>query len=485
MDRPEGGKVLFSQVSPPIYEDSSPVTTEGSERSDSSGHFHPRTHFDNLSDIGGEIQTVPSLPNLGEEANAQLTESDIFDMKNLNVAGTTSEMQSNISVVDSMSVLDDRVPESELATAAGTPEEAPEEELKPGDVSVEPVQPLVRSSCGRYAFCRTRVENPVLPSTVTELTYPFEPRPNPGDMPFNEQYRKMFKQSKVYIVGTAHFSKQSQQDVYKTIRAVQPDVVFIELCASRYTLLTLSEESLLRDASKLTADRVLQMVRENGVSQGLLHALMLSTSAMITRELGMAPGGEFRAAFHSVNYVPACRLVMGDRPISITFQRAISALSLYQKAKVFINMILSGAKITPEDIERCKQRDLLEEILAEMAGEYPQLTEIFVNERDQFLVYNLRQMMERYTAAKIDAARVCGAPYQPFTMVAVVGVGHVPGMVQNWESEIDIERLVTIPERTFTSKVVGFTIRLAVVGSVVYGVYRLGRFTHTSLRPYF
>ncbi len=35
------------------------------------------------------------------------------------------------------------------------------------------------------------------------------------------------------MVGTAHFSKESNEDVTKTIVAVQPDVVMVELCDKR------------------------------------------------------------------------------------------------------------------------------------------------------------------------------------------------------------------------------------------------------------
>lgn len=40
-----------------------------------------------------------------------------------------------------------------------------------------------------------------------------------------------------------------------------------------------------------------------------------------------------------------------------------------------------------EDVERCKDKDLLESLLSEMAGEFPQLSHIFVNERDQYMTY--------------------------------------------------------------------------------------------------
>ena len=43
-----------------------------------------------------------------------------------------------------------------------------------------------------------------------------------------------------------------------------------------------------------------------------------------------------------------------------------------------------------EDVERCKQKDLLEEMLREMTGEFPALSEVFVSERDLFLANSLQ-----------------------------------------------------------------------------------------------
>ena len=41
---------------------------------------------------------------------------------------------------------------------------------------------------------------------------------------------------------------------------------------------------------------------QNGVMQGVLNILLLNMSAYITKELGMAPGGEFRVAFNEVRF---------------------------------------------------------------------------------------------------------------------------------------------------------------------------------------
>jgi hypothetical protein len=42
-----------------------------------------------------------------------------------------------------------------------------------------------------------------------------------------------------------------------------------------------------------------------------------------------------------------------------------------------------------EEVERCKQKDLLEEMLREMTGEFPALSRVFVAERDIYLANSL------------------------------------------------------------------------------------------------
>lgn len=48
-----------------------------------------------------------------------------------------------------------------------------------------------------------------------------------------------------------------------------------------------------------------------------------------------------------------------------------------------------------DDVERCKQKDLLEQMMAEMIGEFPDLHRTIVSERDVYLTYMLRQAARR------------------------------------------------------------------------------------------
>ena len=44
-----------------------------------------------------------------------------------------------------------------------------------------------------------------------------------------------------------------------------------------------------------------------------------------------------------------------------------------------------------EDVEKCKQKDILEQTIEQMTGEFPALGRVFVSERDIFLAHSLRK----------------------------------------------------------------------------------------------
>jgi len=149
----------------------------------------------------------------------------------------------------------------------------------------------------------------------------------------------------VYIVGTAHFSHESQEDVAKTILMTRPRVVVVELCVGRLNILRLNEETILEEAKNLNFEKIRATVKQYGAVQGALYLLFLSTSAHLTRQLGMAPGGEFRRAYNEARNVEGCRIHLGDRPIHVTLHRALAALSLWQKIKLVWHLLLNRSPI--------------------------------------------------------------------------------------------------------------------------------------------
>lgn len=301
------------------------------------------------------------------------------------------------------------------------------------------------------------------------LKWKFRPSNPVGNLPETVTVLETDYGSKVYLVGTAHFSLESQEDVAKTIQAVQPDSVMIELCKSRVNMLSLDEATILEEAKGLSFQKIAATLEQNGLLQGVLYFLLLSMSAHLTKQLGMAPGGEFRRAYHEAQQVPGCLVHLGDRPIHVTLQRALAKLSLWQKIRIAWHMLRAKGPISKEEVERCKQKDLLEEMLAEMTGEFPELSQVFVTERDIYLAYSLQM------AALPQLSPLSHEVATPSTVVGVVGIGHVPGIKERWGKvkDEDIPAILHIPESSNTSKIIRKCLRFSVYGLGLYGIYKI------------
>ena len=277
--------------------------------------------------------------------------------------------------------------------------------------------------------------------------------------------------AKVYLVGTAHFSKESCEDVRSVIQAVQPDIVVIELCKARTNLLQLDEETILEEAQNLNLDKSLEIIRSQGTVQGVMYLLLLSMSAHLTKELGMAPGGEFRTAYQEAQKLSGCIVQLGDRPVNITLKRAIGALGAWQKLKLAWNILTNKDVVTKEDVERCKDRDLLHDMLAEMAGEFPGLSSVFVNERDIFLAHSLQM-----AADAIPRGRVI-SDLSPRTVVGVVGIGHLPGIVEKWGTvtQEQVRAVTKVEPPSLMARAAVFTVKSLFYGGCLYGAYKVLR----------
>ncbi|CAI5664780.1 unnamed protein product [Oreochromis niloticus] len=292
-----------------------------------------------------------------------------------------------------------------------------------------------------------RQSSPELPETVSCLTAP--------------------DGSILYLVGTAHFSDSSKKDVATTIRAVQPDVVVVELCQYRVSMLKMDENTLLKEAKDINLDKVQQAIKQNGLMSGLMQILLLKVSAHITEQLGMAPGGEFREAFKEAGRVPFCKFHLGDRPIPVTFKRAIAALSLWQKARLAWGLCFLSDPISKEDVEKCKQKDLLEQTMSEMIGEFPALHKTIVAERDIYLTHTLRQAT-RCVESPPNAQKV------PAVVVGVVGMGHVPGIERNWDKQLNINEIMSVAPPSRIGWVLCAVIKGVMMGMLGYACYRAG-----------
>jgi len=224
----------------------------------------------------------------------------------------------------------------------------------------------------------------------------------------------------LYLVGTAHVSEASVDEVQDVIERLRPDVVCVELCQARYNALT------SQDAWK-NLD-IFKVIREGKTLFLLANLAIGAYQRRIGDDLGVKPGAELLAAVKKAEEVGA-RVVLIDRDIHITLKRTWANLGFFDKMALggaIVQSMFSREQISAVEIENLKQQAHLSEMLSEFAKEMPAVKEPLIDERDQYL-------MSGVEAAGGDK------------VVAVVGAAHVPGMQANLGKPVDRARLERLP----------------------------------------
>ena len=257
--------------------------------------------------------------------------------------------------------------------------------------------------------------------------------------------------TKYFVVGTAHVSQKSVDEVRHVIEEIQPDVVCVELCKSRHDALT--KDSAFRDLD------VFKVVREGKGLYLLAHLALSSYQRRIGASLGVKPGAELLAAVTAARdkNIP---VELIDRDINVTLKRTWANLGLWKRSMLLSSLLVGwesgkGEPVTEKTVEDLKDPKALSEILTELGTAVPEVKGPLVDERDQYLV-------SKMTEAGAGKRKV----------VAVVGAAHVPGMKQQLGTFIDRDALDKIPPPSLIWQIIKWAIPALFLVAIVGGWQR-------------
>ncbi len=249
----------------------------------------------------------------------------------------------------------------------------------------------------------------------------------------------------IYLVGTAHISERSVQDVEQVIETVRPDTVCVELCEARF-------KAIIDDDRWKKLD-IFTVIKEGKTLFLLANLALGAYQRKLGEQLGVKPGAEMMAGIKKAAEVGA-QLELSDRDVHITLKRTWANLSFFQKMKLLGAMVgglTTSEEISEEEIEKLKERDHLSEMMEEFARVMPQVKEPLIDERDQYLMNSIEN-----------------APGK--SVVAIVGAGHVQGMTTHLGNDIDREALNVIPPRSGWMSSLKWVIPLLILGAFAWGV---------------
>lgn len=253
----------------------------------------------------------------------------------------------------------------------------------------------------------------------------------------------------VVVVGTAHISATSVEEVERTIRELRPKQVLVELDLLRL--------QALRDPEAWQKTDIFKVLREKKQHLFLLQLYLGAMQAQMGRETGVAPGSELLRAVEVAGEVGA-EVVLIDRSITVTLKRGFGAMGFWAKTRlawhVLKQLLPNDRPAETIDVEEMLKSDAITRMTEEFARYAPEVKVALIDERDAFM------------ASYIEEASRKGS------LVAVVGAGHLPGIrnhVTVPESIPPRAPLLEVPKRRITvGKVLFLAVPLALSVVVAY-----------------
>lgn len=229
--------------------------------------------------------------------------------------------------------------------------------------------------------------------------------------------RKVLKKhdTEYTLLGTAHVSKASADEVRGLIRSGEFDAVAIELCPTRYRSIV--------EPDALEKMDLFQVIRQGKAGMVAASLALGAYQQRVAEESGIAPGEEMKAAIEEAKGA-GLPLLLIDRDIGITLKRVYRSVPWWQRSGLIggiIGSLVTKEKVSAEEIEKLKEGDVLQSTFNEFAEESEHLYQALITERDHFMALRLAEENGDSHFRKV---------------LVVIGAGHLKGMSESLEGHL-------------------------------------------------
>jgi len=248
----------------------------------------------------------------------------------------------------------------------------------------------------------------------------------------------------ITIIGTAHISSESVEEVKQALIEIQPDTVAIELDDERYKSMT--EKKNWQDMD------IVDIIKKKKVGFLVAQMILSSYQRKIAQNLKLNVGEEMSTAIQ-YSKENNTKLLMIDRNIQTTLLRIWHNLGWFEKAKMLTELLSSMFEndVKEEDIEALKQGDMLQSALSEISKQFPQIAETLIFERDRIMAYKLSHA-------------------QGNKIVAVVGAAHLPGIQKNLLNNSPISDIMVVPKKK-DNNLAAWIFPLFIIGLIALSIF--------------
>ncbi len=258
-------------------------------------------------------------------------------------------------------------------------------------------------------------------------------------------YRIKKDNREIILVGTAHISQASKELVRQTIETETPDTVCVELDEGRL--------ASIKDPDRWKKTDLRQIIKNKQLGTLIANLVLGSYQKRMGDQTGVKPGAELKEAV-DVAEAAGHELVLADRDIKITLKRTWACTPWYRKLSLLgglFGSIFDKTEVSEEELAKIKEQDALNSMMQEFGKTFPEVKQVLIDERDQFL-----------------ASKIKNAPGDK--VVAVVGAGHMRGIASIIEEDKELpseESISIIPKGAPIWKIIGWAIPIAIIASII------------------
>lgn len=224
--------------------------------------------------------------------------------------------------------------------------------------------------------------------------------------------------SSITLLGTAHVSKASADQVRELLQSGSYDAVAVELCPSRY--------NAIMDPDAMAQMDLFKVLKEGKASMVAANLALGAYQQRLAEQFDIEPGAEQRAAIdHALAHHRPVLLI--DREIGVTLKRVMANVPWWRRFGILAGLlasVISKEEVTEEEIESLKEGDVLESTFAEFAEERQDLYLPLIDERDRYMAARLLEELDAHAHERV---------------LAVVGAGHLGGIERYLKASSEAE----------------------------------------------
>ncbi len=249
--------------------------------------------------------------------------------------------------------------------------------------------------------------------------------------------------AEIRLVGTAHVSQKSVEEVRSAIEEFQPDIVGVELDQGRYVSLTQETDE---------EPPVTEILKGGNFGRLLVQWVLAYIQQRIGAETGVKPGAEMLAAIDEAK-AHQTPVALIDRDIRITLARFWGKMGIWEKIKLLGALVYSLVSVEKQeiDVDELMDQDVVSAAMEEFRKFSPHGARALIDERDAYLAHQILMLGGRYDR-----------------VLAVVGAGHIRGVQRYLDAPGTLP-----PLSTLTAESKGGLPWAKIIGAAVTGLFLL------------